>query len=191
MLYNLILKDINNIKRLLVYPLALVLFFGLTANECLDAVENLTVDVPTTIEESFELKVDEAGDFEFIDKLDLNSPEVEEYRERIQNFNVTDVNFTVVDNIQSGSASINSFDVRMIADGRNFNMFLNGDSESLIRTFEEVTAEDLERLKDHFGSLINDVEDPNVDFVATGTASGPAHYTITMTIDGVLEASAN
>lgn len=180
----------KNIKKVLVYPLAFVLFFGLTANECLDAVEDLTVDVPTTIVENFELVIPEEGPFEQVDVLDLSSPEVQEYRERIENFTINDIKFEVVDNLSDGSAETSRFTFGVKIDGNEI-ILVSDEAADIAESLEEISPDSLDDTKAGMEGLLKTADDPKVDFFLAGNAQGPIDYSITVTIDGVLEASAN
>jgi len=180
----------NNIKKLFIYPLAFVLFFGLTANTCLDAVENLTVDVPTTFEETFTISVTESGEYDIVKEIDMNSPEIEEYRDRLENFTVNDVSFSVVDNAGAGSANSNNTEVIFsTAGGKTIFSFGNVNLEQILQGLSLDSLEGLKELLEEY--VLDKASDGKVDINFVGDAQGPIDYTVTITIDGVLEASAN
>jgi hypothetical protein len=184
----------NNIKKLLVYPLAFVLFFGLSANACLDAVEDLTIDVPTDFEETFEISITEEGEFSVSKDMDMTSDEVQEYRDRLENYTVEDIKFEVTDNLEGGSAISDNTVLSFTYDTDilNFNF---GDNTNIKTALEKITFAELQGLKQLVEQLVidpnADVANPAIVVEFRGDAQGPIDYTVEVTIFGVLEASAN
>ncbi|HET8860627.1 hypothetical protein [Marivirga sp.] len=181
----------KNIKKLLVYPLAFVLFFGLTANECLDAVENIAVDVPTEFEETFTIQVPEAGVYTYPHEIDLNSPEVQEYRDRLESFEVSAISFEVTDNIATGSSL--SKDTKMVFSQARTLPFPG--TIELKEKLESLTLNGLEVLKEYLEDTVvkpADASNGMINLELVGEAvDGPIDITVTMTINGTLKASAN
>lgn len=179
----------KNIKKLLIYPLAFVLFFGLTANECLDAVEDIAIDVPTEIVETFTIQVPEAGVFTYPHEIDLNSPEVQEYRDKIESFEVSSISFDATDNIPAGSSICGYVNMDFGVQNLPFG------SMYLEEAFESITLNMVDVLKRHVeDKVVNpaDASDGMVNLELTGEAvDGPIDITVTMTINGTLKASAN
>lgn len=184
----------NNIKKLFIYPLAFVLFFGLSANACLDAVENLSVDVPADFVETFEITISETGSYLIEKKLDMTSDEVQEYRDKIKSYTVEDIKFEVTDNIAAGSGnSSNSLMTIMYGNATAKVSFANRPN---IKTgLESLTLNQLEGFKDFIESYVVDrnTDTSNSDIVLQyeGVAEAPIDYTVVVTISGVLKASAN
>jgi len=75
----------NNIKKLLLYPLALVVFFGLSANECLDfnADELLAIDGPIEVDKTYNIDIQEGDPMEFT--------EIAEFETTYKGIDVTDL----------------------------------------------------------------------------------------------------
>lgn len=75
----------NNIKKLLIYPLALVVFFGLSANECLDSNldELLEIDGPIEFERTNNVDIQEGDPTEFT--------EIAEFETTYKGIDVTDL----------------------------------------------------------------------------------------------------
>lgn len=180
----------KNIKKLLIYPLAFVLFFGLSANECFDAIENIAIDVPTEIVETFTIQVPEAGVFTYPHEIDLNSPEVQEYRDKIESFEVSSISFDATDNIPTGSSICGYINM-------DFGGVQNLPFGSLYleEAFESITLNMLNTVKDYIEATVvkpADASDGMVNLELTGEAvDGPIDVTVTMTIKGTLKASAN
>lgn len=180
----------NNIKKLLLYPLAFVIFIGLASNACEDAVENLAIDVPTTFDETFTVTVTESGQYIIPEQIDMNSPEVQKYRDRIENFTVNEVSFSVVDNLEGGSAESNDTGVAFRTAERRIEFALG--YVNLKQRLEGLSLADLEGLKKLLEEYVIDgASDGIIDINFLGDAQGPIDYTVTVTIDGVLKASAN
>lgn len=179
----------NNIKKLLIYPLAFVLFFGLTANECLDAVEDIAIDVPTEIVETFTIQVPEAGVFTYPHEIDLNSPEVQEYRDKIESFEVSSISFDATDNISTGSSICGYINMDFGVQNLPFG------SMYLEEAFESITLNMINQVKGYIETrVVNpaDASDGMINMELSGEAvDGPIDVTVTMTIKGTLKASAN
>ncbi len=75
----------NNIKKFFIYPLALVLFFGLSANECLDSDldELLEIDGPIDFERTYNVDIQEGDPTEFT--------EIAEFETTYKGIDVTDL----------------------------------------------------------------------------------------------------
>lgn len=106
----------KNIKKLLIYPLAFVLFFGLTANECLDSLgEDIlpNIDIPIENNKTVTLKFsqeevdafEENGTIVYVE-LDLNDPQLDEYRDQIESAKLSQITFTLRDLLEGGSARV-------------------------------------------------------------------------------------
>jgi len=184
----------NNIKKLFIYPLAFVLFFGLTANTCLDAVENLTIDVPTDFVETFEISITESGEFSVSKDMDMTSDEVQEYRDKIENYTVEDIKFVVTDNLEGGSALSDNAVLSFIYANDPLRLIFQN-NENIKTRLEGTTLADLEGLKQMVEQIVldrnADVADPTIVVEFKGDAQGPIDYTVEVTIFGVLEASAD
>jgi hypothetical protein len=181
----------KNIKKLLIYPLAFVVFFGLTANTCLDSLEeNLTVDVSMDFVNTFTLQLEE-GVFRDTTDFDVNSPEFQEYKDRIENFSADSLQFKVTDNLSGGSANVNDNNMKFLFSNRNIDFpFANGNLKTRL---EPVKLRHIEGFAEVFESfVINDAanNDPTIQMIVSGDAQGPVDYTIELTMWGVVKAKA-
>jgi hypothetical protein len=184
----------KNIKKLLIYPFSFVVFFGLTANTCLDSVENLTVDVPTTIEDSFEIVVEQEGEFFITKEIDLNNPDIKEYEDRIKAFEVSEMVFDATDNLPEGSGGFENttfdFFIDTGSDREQTKIQFNGPDVGA--KFESFSTQTVLVYAGYIEQYITDRAKTGTGVVRieiAGYATGPINETINMTIDGVLKAS--
>jgi len=183
----------NTIKKLLIYPLALVLFFGLTANECLDGVEDLaTIEVPTDIDETFEVKSDETGSFSRTETIELLTPELEEYSDRISDFTAESLSVTVTDNIEGGSANtVGSLTFEF--DGTSQEIPFDAQNE-FIPTLEGLNLGNVSGLKAYLESVLESgaagIDDEEVNVIFDAESEGSFDYTVRIVISGIVDAGA-
>merc|ERR1712194_389736 len=87
-----------------IYSVSLVALFSLTAISCEDLTEEVTIDVPTDITKTIRVSTTETGAFVIVEQVDVASDEITERREQMKDFKVESFNFSVVDNLEQGSA---------------------------------------------------------------------------------------
>jgi len=185
----------NNIKKLLLYPLALVVFFGFTANTCLDSLgEELDITVPFKLDDtSFKVEASEAVTKEESKMIDLSEVDkIEEYKDRIKDAKAKSISISVTDNLQNDAVAEGDF--KILYDGISFplpeilgegNNIMNYDGKTF--TIEEIDPDgDLEGYLQT--ALLNGGQ---VIFIYDYETTGPVDYTVDIIIDAELTASAS
>lgn len=182
----------KNIKKLLVYPLAFVLFFGLSANECFDGVEDLAnIEVPTEIDKSVEIVSDETGNFSRTEIIELLSPEIQEYSDRISDFTAESLSITVTDNIAGGS-DITSGSLIFEFGTQTRSVTFNSQNE-IKQVLESQTLSDIEGLEQYLKLVLTSGAgggEEELGLNIDAQSEGSFDYTVRILISGIVEAGA-
>ncbi|SMG29625.1 hypothetical protein SAMN05661096_01880 [Marivirga sericea] len=191
----------KNIKKVLVYPLAFVLFFGLTANECLDSFEDVAIDVaieevkiiPVKVTQQmydslFELQGRENVLFQLLGEFTASEETIDEYGDRVQELNVTELRIKAVNVTERpqvgtlvwmyGQSTPGSIDSPLGGSPINFE-----DLEAAEQKVN-ISAEDIQDLQ----SAI--LKKEKIEYVIQSDFSGPAIFDLELTIVGTLKVTA-
>lgn len=182
----------NNIKKILIYPLAFVLFFGLTSNTC-DSLDDIAPDIEIPIDNVvvFNLEVTEealaqSSSFRVTEIIDPSSPELEKYKDQIEDFKLRDVELEVVDLLSGESeGQLEGMEI-----GLDFDRDGNAEAVYIFTNIEDFDSRTLslsdfdrgERVESAFRDAIENGQ--SIDLVVDARVGGPLHYQITATISG-------
>ncbi len=181
-------------RKLFLYALAFVGTFSLTAISCEDVTDELTIDVPSEVVKTVRFQSDLAGNFDLTEKIDLESEEFLENKEKIKGAKVNEITFTVVDNLAGGSAIPTDVDFRF-QNARENALTFSPDPGTLQEQFDNLESAMSNELFQFIEGVYFDPNsnqyDRNMDLIFRGNSTGSMDYTVTMTIDVTLEVGAN
>ena len=169
------------IKKLSIYSLAFVAFFGLSSNACENAEDLLDIDVPTTIKKSFVITTNEAEEKSFTQTVNPADEDIEEYRERVKSISADRLLVSVTDNGSDGNTG--SGELTIIAGGSSFSVGQVEDINQLDGLEIQLTGD----LKDAITSSLENFQEFDVEFLVS--SDGAINYNVDVTIEGLLTAS--
>lgn len=182
----------NNIKKLLIYPLSLIVFFGLTANTCDELGEKVALEVPFDMNEiSFPVTASEAVfEQEVRQEVDLSKvDEIEKNKKQIEEATAQSITLGVTDNLAQGSAAATGHLDFTFADGKKHStyiLFKETDLKNLDgKTYTIDELDPSGDLKDSFSKAIKEGEKITYNYLYT--TSGAVDYTVTATLSATLK----